>query len=249
MINNDNAKLGRLALATLVLALGAAGCGGEEASILKHGKGDAVGNKPGDSVHQPGAYAGGDDTTYDHMGALGQGEKQKGVDQIIAEQQAEGEPEVRTRLHSCQKMQIQSLRNLLTSLGVTLANDDSGSNPPTASDLLRGGGTALGAANYASRLGEQVFWTASGAAKQFDIFVQAAPEIVANLSSSTACDGVDLFDADDKCVADGITCLLGRPATPDHVALCNNVVESASTIEKGKNIAVASILSAEHSCE
>lgn len=246
-MKNQSAKLGHLALGCMLLALGATACGEDGATTLKHGKGDVVGSKPDDSVNKPGAYSGNQDTTYDHMGSLGEGEKTKSVDQIIAEQQAEGEPEIRTRLHSCQKMQIQSLRNVLASLGVDL--DATGATPPGAGEILANGGTALGAANYASRLGEQVFWTASGAAKQFDIFVQAAPEIIANISTSTACSGTDLFDASDKCVEDGITCLLGRPATADHVALCNNIVTSASTIDNGKAIAVASILSAEHSCE
>jgi hypothetical protein len=58
-----------------------------------------------------------------------------------------------------------------------------------------------------------------------------------------------MFDDANQCNKDAITCLIGKPATPDHVALCSNVVKSASTIDKGKNIAVATLLAAAFSCE
>ena len=45
------------------------------------------------------------------------------------------------------------------------------------------------------------------------------------------------------------TCLIGRPATADHIAICNSAVAQASDVETGKKIAVATLLSAAHSCE
>jgi hypothetical protein len=148
-------------------------------------------------------------------------------------------------------VQITAVSNILKSLGVNVdATDD---KVPTAGQLVKGGGGALGAAAYDARVGETLVWSAAGAAKLFDIFVQAAPEIITNLPTVEQCkvDGVgpEMFDAKNQCNADAITCITGRPATASHVAICNTIVTKASDIEKGKRIAVATLMSAAHSCE
>jgi hypothetical protein len=61
--------------------------------------------------------------------------------------------------------------------------------------------------------------------------------------------GPDMFNADNTCNEDAISCIIGKPATPEHVAICNTLVTSASDVDKGKAIAVATLLSAAHSCE
>lgn len=198
---------------------------------------------------QPGAYAGDQDNTFDHNASLG-GDPLKDPYEVLKQREEEGPAEVRTRLHSCQKIQVATVRSILTSLGV---NIDATGNPPTAGQLYKDGTQAMGAANYDARVGESLVWTAAGAAKLFDIWVQAAPEIIANLPNVPLCqiDGVgpQVFDADNKCVEDAVTCIIGRPATPEHVAICNSAVANASDIETGKKIAVATLLSAAHSCE
>jgi hypothetical protein len=102
-------------------------------------------------------------------------------------------------------------------------------------------------------MGEDLVWTAAGAAKQFDIFVQAAPEIIAAMPTLPHCQeagvGVAMFDDAGQCNEPAVTCLIGRPATAEHLALCNSVVASASDPTKGQAIAVAALLSAAHSCE
>ena len=69
----------------------------------------------------------------------------------------------------------------------------------------------------------------------------------------TAGVGPEMFGVDAEgavtCTADAVSCLIGRPATEDHVAICESLVMSASSIDKGKNIAVATLLAAAHSCE
>ena len=57
-----------------------------------------------------------------------------------------------------------------------------------------------------------------------------------------------MFDGQ-KCDPDAVTCLLGRPASAKVVAVCTDLVASASDVEAGKKIAVAALLSAAHSCE
>ena len=193
--------------------------------------------------------AAGPKNTFDHMNDLGE---QGGKDpfQVLAQRQEEGAPEIRTRLHSCQKLRVQTLRNVLTTFGVNL---DATGTPETAGELLNKGADALGGANYSARVGEANTWTNSGATKLHDIFVQAAPEIIAAMPTLEHCMldgvGVAMFVDNNECNADALSCLIGRPATPEHVAVCNHAVTSATSIAKGKIIAVAAILSAAHTCE
>lgn len=241
----------------IVISALAVACGLSAAACVD-GRPDGIGLKPHDTVKEnptenveekPGAYAGGQDNTFDHMAGLGN-DAPKDAFEVLKQREEEGPAEVRTRLHSCQKLQITTLRNILTSFGV---NIDATGNPPTAGQLFKEGAGALGGANYDARVGEAIVWTAAGAAKMFDIWVQAAPEIIANLPNMPQCQvggvGVQVFDENDECVEDAVTCLIGRPATAEHVAICNSAVKNASSIENGKNIAVATLLSAAHSCE
>ena len=57
------------------------------------------------------------------------------------------------------------------------------------------------------------------------------------------------FNASNQCNLDGITCLMGVPATASHLELCNLSVTRATDVEKGKRIAVATLLAAAHTCE
>jgi hypothetical protein len=186
--------------------------------------------------------SGGIGNTFDHDNT--------GVDpwDLLQRLQQEGPPEISTRMHSCQKLTYRNLGRLLASRGVDL-NATGANGIPSAGELYRGGSQALGAPNYDARVPEAVEPTAAGATKLMDIFVQAAPEIMANLGSTTACPGAQLFDAQGRCDADGLTCLLGYPATDQHLALCNQAVAQASTPQIGQTIAIAALLSAAHTCE
>lgn len=239
-----------LALLVALSAWTAGGCAGDPTGTLLPGDGDSTEDDPTkDEAERPGAYAGGEDNTYDHMSDLG-ADGAKDAFEILAQRQEEGPPEIRTRLHSCQKVQVGALRNILEGFGVDI---DATSDPPSAGQLYKSGGGALGAPNYDARVGETIVWSAAGAAKLFDIFVQAAPEIIANLSAAPQCQmdgaGLEMFDANAQCNEDAVTCLIGRPATPEHMAICNSMVHSASTLDKGKHIAVATLLAAAHQCE
>lgn len=194
-------------------------------------------------------YSAGDQNTFDHFNDLGVNGARDPFD-ILAQRQEEGPPEIRTRLHSCQKLQVTTIRTVLGSLGVDLEKTG---DPAPAGQLLKGGTGALGAANYDGRVGETIVWSSAGAAKLFDIFVQAAPEIIANIGNMPRCQvngvGPQMFNTGNQCNEDAISCLIGLPATKEHVAICSNLVQAASDIEKGKHIAVATMLSAAFSCE
>ncbi len=193
--------------------------------------------------------AAGTENTFDHFTDLSENGG-KDPFEVLAQRQEEGPPEVRTRLHSCQKLRIATLRNILTSFGVNLAATG---NPDPAGELLAKGADALGGANFASRSGEALTWSNSGATKLHDIFVQAAPEIIAAMPKLEQCKvdgaGVEMFDAANHCMEDAVSCLIGKPATAEHLAICNQAVSSASDLKKGKAIAVAALLSAAHACE
>lgn len=244
----SNRTLAALAALTALSSAIVIGCADSPPQGLKP-QGTPIDDPTKDIPEAEAPYSAGADNTHDHFNDLGANGARDPFD-ILAQRQEEGPPEIRTRLHSCQKLQVAAVRSLLSSLGVNL---DATGDPAPAGQLLAGGTGALGVANYDARVGETVVWSSAGAAKLFDIFVQAAPEIIANIEASAQCQlngvGTKMFDDADKCNEDAISCLIGKPATPDHVALCNNVVKSASTVDKGKNIAVATLLSAAFSCE
>jgi hypothetical protein len=241
------ALVGALAISTAILA----SCSEAQPTGVKQitPAGGGKDNPTNAIPEQPAPFAGGDKNTFDHfidLGALGA----RDPFDILAQRQEEGPPEIRTRMHSCQKLQNTAVRSLLEALGVDLGQTG---DPKPAGQLYTEGTGALGAANYDARVGETIVWSSAGAAKLFDIFVQAAPEIIANMPNAAHCQiggvGVSVFDENDNCNADALTCLIGVPATVDHVAICNSAVKAATTIDKGKNIAVATLLSAAYSCE
>ena len=227
----------------------AAGCAQKPPTELDKPGPTKIDDDPTKDPAQPGAYSAGETNTFDHFSSIGE-DGARDPFEILAQRQEEGPPEVRTRLHSCQKLQYTTLRNILSGFGV---NIDATGNPPTAGQLFKNGGGALGVANYDARVGEAIVWSSAGAAKLFDIFVQAAPEIIANLETVDQCKvngaGTKMFDDQNQCNPDAVSCLIGRPATPQHLSICNHLVSSASSVDKGKNVAVATMLAAAHSCE
>ena len=163
--------------------------------------------------------------------------------------QREGPPRYASRVHSCPKTRYRTLGNLMASRGVDLT----ATGELTAGQLYRQGAQALGGANYAARVRENIDLGLSTTAKLFDIYVQAAPEIIQNLPARPECQiggvGARLFDAANHCVADGVTCLIGVPATPAHLETCTQTVSDAADVEAGKRLAVAVLAAAAHTCE
>lgn len=198
------------------------------------------------------------DNTFDHFNDPGSSGS-KDPFEILKERAAEGPPEVRTRLHSCTKVSYASLGEFLTSRGVNLDAVASGSAPKTAGQLYKSGGDALGVAKFDAREGETFFHTTASATKLFDIFVQAAPEVIASIQNMDACkyngQAKPMFDATTgKCSYESLSCIMGRPATPDDLTICNLLVEQAAPGDPAdlaikRNIAVAVFLSAAHTCE
>jgi hypothetical protein len=159
--------------------------------------------------------------------------------------QREGPPRYASRVHGCSKLRYATLGNVLASRGVSLA----ATADTSAGRIYRDGAAALGAPNYAARIRENTELGLATTSKVFDIFVQAAPEIIANLPSRPECPGVALFDAQNRCTADGVSCLIGVPATPTHLQVCDQTVARAADVDSGKRLAVAVLAAAAHTCE
>jgi hypothetical protein len=144
-------------------------------------------------------------------------------------------------------MPISTLGHMLTSFGVTITGTGT-----TPGGLYTSGANAMGEANFPNRIREAIAVTTAGASREFDIFAAAAPGIVTAMPTLARCmngaTGPAMFDASGGCTKEGITCLMGVPATDTHVALCNFTVTGASTAAIGKNLAVAVILSAAQTC-
>jgi len=136
------------------------------------------------------------------------------------------------------------------------------SKPSTAGFLYFSGKDALGVPKLDSRLSEKEEHSTASAMKIMDIFIQAAPQIIANIADpikAPACTlngkNMPMFNQKDgSCIEESISCLIGYPATDDHLLLCNLLLQKAdpsnkSDIIKKQNIAVAALLSAAHSCQ
>lgn len=190
-----------------------------------------------------GNATGGPDNTFDHP------DTQVDVWALLDRLQQQGPPKYTARVHSCPKMKYATIGRVLASRGV----DINSNTALSAGQIWRTSDQALGVANYAARQRENLELTTAAAGKLFDIFVQAAPEIIAAMPNRAECQvggvGAVLFNSSNQCDADGITCLIGVPATASHIELCNLTVSMASDIETGKKMAVAALLAAAHTCE
>ena len=133
--------------------------------------------------------------------------------------------------------------------------------PATAGYLYFAGKDALGFPKLDSRMAEKEEHSTASAMKLMDIFVQAAPQIIANISDpikAPACTlngkNKSMFSTDGSCVEESVSCLIGTPATEDHMLLCNLLIDKAdksnlTDVSKKRIIAVAVLLSAAHSCQ
>ena len=133
---------------------------------------------------------------------------------------------------------------------------------PSAAFLYQTAKDSMSVPKVDDRTLEKDGHTTASAMKVFDIFVQAAPTIIANISNPTmapACtingDNPEMFDpGDGSCVEEAVSCLIGYPATDDHLLLCNLILDKADPtdpidVQKKQFIAVATLLSAANTCE
>jgi hypothetical protein len=158
-----------------------------------------------------------------------------------------GSIEVEARLHSCTKLTYATLGQILTSRGIDMTSTAKGS--PGA--IYLGGTSALGLADYPARVPEMLAPSAATLSKQMDIFVAAASALPASTAfpATTACPGVTLQDATGNFTMDGISCLIGKPATDAYLTIANQIMSEAPDSITGTQLAISTLLEAAHTCE
>lgn len=233
---------------------GATGAGGGGATTTSSTTSASTTGSSGTTT--PGSESGNNE--FDHMNDPGES-GQKDPYEILKERAEEGPAEIRTRLHGCTKLKYAALGDLLTSRGVSLAvtAPDVGGPPDTAAELYNEGKNVLGVGKFDAREADKYFHSTDGATKLFDIFVQSADQIIANIQTSPACMvngvGAPMFDPDDTCNTQALSCIMGRPAKEQDLILCDLIVAqhdgTATDILRKRQIAVAVFLSAAHTCE
>lgn len=196
----------------------------------------------------------------------------------------EGPIEVASRQHSCSKIKYDTQGNLLIGRGINLLTGANPNTLPVSFTTTCPGASGnlstttqstayvycndrltLGLTNYTGRISESTALNTAAATKIMDLFVTAAVEIVPSTSTglmrltAPACvisgQGAIIFNADNTCNEEGITCLQGYPATADQVALCSRVASQAvaasgfTQVVAGRRLAVATILAGSDVCE
>src|SRR5262249_42031033 len=146
------------------------------------------------------------------------------------------------------KLSVASIGTILTSRGLT----GGGTRPAGAQSgqaIYTNNQTAatLGAANYNGRVPEAPFASTSALSKMFDIYAMGSYDAVAANWTAPACPGVKVVDAAGKFTKDGLSCLIGKPATEEHLAIANDAIAKNPT--DGAKIAIAALLSAAHTCQ
>jgi len=194
--------------------------------------------------------AGGEETTFDHSNDPGA--SSPGADTNPPTEPAQikivGSPEVTSRLHGCGKISVAGLGSILASRGLTGGGTrPAGQVSGQAIYMQNGTVPALGGANYNGRVPEAPFASTSAAAKMFDIFTMASYDPIAATWAAPACPGVKVLGTDGKFTKDGLSCLMGKPARDEHVAIANDAIAKNAT--DGAKLAIAALLSAAHTCQ
>lgn len=225
-------------IATALLGAAAllTGCAGDPNDQILGG-GDSLAAGEGNTQHH-----------FSQMGSGENGEYNNSPSEVYAQDQQIGSPVVVARLHGCTKIAYGSLGNIMSSRGVNMMSTTQGS----AGQLYKTGGAALGVANYQGRVPEMLIASTAALSKEFDILVAASKEIAAKPAMS-GCANVMLFDGQGNFTHDGLSCLMGKPATPAHLTVANDAITQAQskglTQAEGQQIAVSALLEAAHTCE
>jgi hypothetical protein len=219
-----------------VSALGLVGCGEGSSDQLMPGAGSAYSNNPNQTS------GGSEESTFNHSNDPAGASEGPLPDpgQRAMETAAAGGAVASARMHACGKLSLRAMRNLMVTRGASANSQGLVTNAANAS--------ALGAPNYAGRIPEAAFASTSALGKAFDIYVTASADMVNPTWAPTACPGVKLTE-NGKFTKDAVSCIIGKPAKAEHMALADDLVAQAATPADGQRIAVAALLAAAHTCE
>lgn len=220
------------------------------AALVACGDGTSDSLTGGREQQPAGNTAGGENSTYDHSndpnGAAPGADFQPADPQQV---KMVGSPEVTARLHACGKLTVTSMGQILATRGMTATGTPAGApaGAQSATTIFKASSAQLGAANYQGRVPEAPFASTSTMSKMFDIFTMGSYEVAAGTWTGTACGTAKVLGADGKFTKDGLSCLMGKPALDEHVAIANDAIAKNPT--DGAKIAIAALLSAAHTCQ
>ncbi len=135
-------------------------------------------------------------------------------------------------------------------------------NSNTAAFLYFTGKDAFEVPRQDSPFPEKDQHSVSSSLKLMDIFIEAAPEVIKNIGDpgkAPACSlggkNQPMFNpGDGSCVHESVSCLIGRPASDDHMLLCNLILQKANPsdpadVMRKQRIAVATLMTGANLCE
>lgn len=230
------------------IALTLIGIGALALGACTNGTSDTLSGGGGST--DPNSTAGGENTTFDHsngsMAAPGADDNGQATD--TSQVKVVGAPEVTARLHSCGKLSNNSLGQLLATRGITgKAQVPTGTMNGLAIFNNKATAAALGGPNYDGRVGEAIVGSTASASKMMDIFAMSSYDLTATGWTGSACGTAQILGADGKFTKDGLSCVMGKPATDQHVAIANDAITKNPT--DGAKIAISALLSAAHLCQ
>lgn len=168
------------------------------------------------------------------------------------------------RTHSCGKISYRTLGTILNRRGLTVAGAGTQCNDGQpydcqVRDLYRNGNLVLGMANYPARASESDRSTTGGLVRLDDIMIAAAEELITTMNptgafgATTDCATTALFDAGNKCLADGFACLVGVPLTQAQLDQCSSSVAgmtgSGIPVLDAKRLTTAALASTIYLCD
>jgi len=131
-------------------------------------------------------------------------------------------------------------------------NDPNAAKPGDAQVAYLAAKSSFGVADYANRMPEATQVGTAQLAKMGDLFIQAAPEILAGFSTSPRCGGVTLVDANLHFTREGLSCIGGQVVNDDQVQLAGQLIDRAvaqgMTQQGAQELVVAGFLSAQFTC-
>lgn len=151
------------------------------------------------------------------------------------------------------KVKIESLTYPLPAAGaMPPANPPPGDKPGAAQTAYTAARSSFGIADYANRNPEATQVGTAQLAKMGDLFIQAAPEILANFATAPRCGGVTLLDGSSHFTREALSCIGGEVATDDQVKLAGQLIDRAvaqgMTQQGAQELVIAGYLSAQFTC-
>ncbi|MFO0675586.1 MAG: hypothetical protein U0169_03570 [Polyangiaceae bacterium] len=136
--------------------------------------------------------------------------------------------------------------------GNNMGNNNNNGTPTASQAAYTAARASFGVADFPNRSAESTTIGTAQLAKMGDLFIEAAPEIIANFALSPRCGGISLFDPTGHPSREGLTCIGGQVASADAVQLAGQLMDRAvaqgMTQQGAQELVVAGYLSAQFTC-